>query len=53
MKKLIQQIDRLLMEISVKGESVILLADARTALGKLYRMATEADTTETEATDDG
>ena len=51
MKELIQQIDRLLMEISVKGESVILLADARTALGKLYRMA--AETTEAEETDDG
>ena len=51
MKELIQQIDRLLMEISGKGESVILLADARTALGKLYRMASE--TKEAEATNDG
>ena len=51
MKELIKQIDRLLMEISVKGESVILLADARTALGKLYRMADEAE--KTEAAEDG
>ena len=43
MKELIQKIDRLLMGISVKGDSVILLADARTALGQLFRMAEESE----------
>lgn len=42
MKEQIMKIDRLLAELVVKGESVILLADARTELGKLYREVQEA-----------
>ena len=43
MKEQIMKIDRLLAELAVKGESVILLADARTGLGKLYREVQEAE----------
>jgi hypothetical protein len=39
MKKLIEQIDKLLAMLSVSGDSVMLLAEARRALGELYRMA--------------
>ena len=46
MKELIRKIDRLLMGISVKGDSVIMLADARTALGELFLMAAEAEKNE-------
>lgn len=47
MKEQIEKIDRLLAELVVKGESVLLLADARMLLGKLYREACK------EATEDG
>ena len=43
MKEQIEKIDRLLAELVVKGDSVLLLADARTLLGQLYRMANEAE----------
>ena len=41
MKKLIEQIDKLLSMLTVSGDSVMLLADARRALGELYRTAPE------------
>lgn len=43
MRELIEKIDRLLADVSVKGDSVLLLADARSLLGKAYRMAGEAE----------
>lgn len=43
MKEQIMKIDRLLAELTVKGESVLLLADARMALGKLYKEVQEAE----------
>jgi len=40
MKKLIEQIDRVLARVKPDaGDSVMLLADARRALGELYQMA--------------
>ena len=47
-QKLIVKADRLLADVVVRGESVLLLADARALLGKLYRMEGE-----TEAEQDG
>ena len=41
MKTLIEQADRLLAMLSVSGDSVMLLADARKILGEVYRMAQE------------
>ena len=41
MKQLIEQVDRLLAMLTVSGDSVMLLADARKALGEVYRMAPE------------
>lgn len=41
MKKLIEQVDQLLAMLSVSGDSVMLLADARKVLGEIYRMAPE------------
>lgn len=38
MKKLIEQVDRLLALLNVSGENVIILASARQALGEAYRM---------------
>ena len=37
MKKLIEQVDQLLAMLSVSGDSVMLLADARKILGEVYR----------------
>lgn len=37
MKEQIEKIDRLLARVAVQGDSVLLLADARMALGQLYR----------------
>lgn len=48
MKETIEKIDRLLADVVVRGDSVLLLADARAMLGKLYRMVKE-----TEAESDG
>lgn len=39
MKKLIEQVDKLLSMLTVSGDSVMLLADARKVLGEAYRMA--------------
>lgn len=41
MKTLIEQLDKLLAMLSVSGDSVMLLADARKLLGEMYRMAPE------------
>lgn len=41
MKKLIEQADQLLAMLTVSGNSVMLLADARKVLGEIYRMAPE------------
>lgn len=41
MKKLIEQVDRLLALLNVSGENVIILASARQALGEAYRMLPE------------
>lgn len=41
MKNLIEQADRLLAMLSVSGDSVMLLADARKLLGEIYRMSPE------------
>lgn len=43
MKKLIEQADRLLAMLTVSGDSVMLLADARKVLGEIYRMAPQAE----------
>lgn len=37
MKELILQVDRLLAMVEVKGDSVMILAEARKALGAAYR----------------
>ena len=42
MKKLIEQLDQLLAMLTVSGNSVMLLADARKILGEIYRMAPDA-----------
>lgn len=41
MKILIEQADKLLAMLTVSGDSVMLLADARKLLGEIYRMAPE------------
>lgn len=41
MKEIIMQVDALLSMLEVKGDSVIILADARKALGEVYRIAEE------------
>lgn len=41
MKKLIEQVDQLLAMLTVSGDSVMILADARKVLGEVYRMAPE------------
>lgn len=41
MRALIKQLDQLLAMLSVSGDSVMLLSDARKLLGELYRMAPE------------
>lgn len=46
MKKLIEQVDRLLAMLNVSGDNVIILANARRALGEAYRMAPEEETEE-------
>lgn len=46
MKELILQIDQMLATLEVRGGSVLVLADARKALGELYR-ACEAEGQET------
>lgn len=43
MEKMIESIDRLLAEISVSRESVLLMADARRMLAELYKMAKEKE----------
>lgn len=43
MKETIEKIDRLLADVVVRGDSVLLLADARAMLGKLYRMVKETE----------
>ena len=43
MKEQIERIDRLLARVAVSGDSVLLLADARAALGQLYREVSEAE----------
>lgn len=37
MKEIIEQVDRLLAMVEVRGDSVMVLADARKALGEAYR----------------
>lgn len=39
MKEIIEQVDRLLAMVEVRGDSVMILADARKALGEAYREA--------------
>lgn len=39
MKEIIEQVDRLLAMLEVKGDSVMILADARKALGAAYQAA--------------
>lgn len=46
MKETIQKIDRLLADVGVKGNSVLLLSDARMLLGDLYRTVVAAEETE-------
>jgi hypothetical protein len=41
MKRLIEEVDKLLSLLEVRGDSVMLLADARKILGEVYRMAPE------------
>ena len=41
MKEIIMQVDQMLAMLEVRGNSVLILADARKALGKVYRMAEE------------
>jgi len=41
MIKILEQVDRLLAMLNVSGDSVMILADARKALGQVYRMAAE------------
>ena len=41
LKMLIQQVDGLLAMLTVSGDSVMILADARKALGEVYRMTPE------------
>jgi|GEM_PF-3315613 hypothetical protein len=51
MKRLIEQVDRILAMLEVKGDSVMLLADARRALGQLYQMAPEEKAPEDEGSE--
>ena len=46
MKNLIEQVDRLLSMLEVRGDSVMILADARKILGEVYRMTPEEPQTE-------
>ena len=39
MKEIIMQVDQMLAMLEVRGNSVLILADARKALGEVYRMA--------------
>lgn len=39
MKEIIEHVDRLLAMLEVRGNSVMILADARKALGAAYRAA--------------
>lgn len=41
MEEIILQVDQLLAMLEVRGNSVIILADARKALGKAYKIAAE------------
>lgn len=41
MEEIILQVDRLLAMLEVRGNSVIILADARKALGEAYKIAAE------------
>ena len=41
MKEIILQIDKLLAALEVRGDSVIILADARKALIEVYNLAEE------------
>lgn len=41
MKELIEQADRLLAMLNVSGDNVFILANARQALGEIYRMMPE------------
>lgn len=41
MKEIIEQVDRLLEMLEVRGNSVMILADARKALGAAYQLALE------------
>lgn len=43
MKEIIMQVDALLSMLEVKGNSVLILADARKALGEAYRIAEERE----------
>lgn len=43
LQKLIEKTDRLLADVEVRNNSVLLLADARVLLGQLYRMAGETE----------
>ena len=49
MKNLIEQVDRLLSMLEVRGDSVMILADARKILGEVYRMTPEEPKAETGA----
>lgn len=40
-KKMIEQIDKLLAMLNVCGDNVFILANARQALGEIYRMMPE------------
>lgn len=39
MKEIIEQVDRLLAMVEVRGDSVMIMADARKALGAAYQAA--------------
>ena len=43
MKDMLLKLDALLSMLEVKGNSVMVLADARKVLGDAYRMAAEAE----------
>lgn len=43
MKEIIEQVDQMLAMLEVRGNSVMILADARKALGQAYRLAAESE----------
>lgn len=46
MKEIIMKVDQLLAMLEVRGNSVLILADARKALGDAYRIAAEEENKE-------